>query len=417
MKNIWIFNHYAAPPKHIGLTRHYDIARELVSQGNQVTIFCSSFIHYKYYSVITDNSTYLEETVEGVKFVYLRTPSYSGNGIRRILNMPFFAAKLAINSLSYAKRYGKPDTIYSSTPHLLVPAIGCIVAKLLKVRNVTEVRDLWPETFIQFGRLKHNSIPAYLLRLIEKTCYRQSDVVVTTLPGAVDYIARCGLVREKICYINNGVDVALFDTNANLYNFNEVIDLSACGGKFIVAYTGAHGVANNLDLLLDLAKLCLNSIYADKIDFILVGAGAEKAKLQTRAQQEQITNVHFFNSVDKKYIPSLLSHVDCSILLLRDCPLYKKFGISLNKIFDYLASSTPILMLGDPYNDIVSESKSGISVPQLDNSYLTALRDSLFSLYEMSQDERDRLGHNGRAYVERNHDISVITKKIKKILF
>lgn len=416
MKKIWIFNHYAAPPKHLGLTRHYDIARVLVAQGYQVTIFCSSVIHYKYYNVITDGSSYLEEVVEGVRFVYINTPSYRGNGMMRMLNMPSFAAKLAVGALKYAKG-GKPDVIYSSSPHLLTPAVGCMVAKLFKVRHVTEVRDLWPETFIQFGRLKRNSILSHILRFIERTCYRQSDRIVTTLPGAMDYIELCGINREKIHYINNGVDIALFDANSETYDSNDVVDLSGCGGKFIVAYTGAHGVANNLDMLLDLAKSCLSTVYADKIDFVLVGAGPEKMRLRDRVRQESLVNVHFFDPVDKKYVPSLLARIDCSILMLKDCSLYKKFGISLNKIFDYLASSTPILMLGDPYNDIVSDASAGITVTQTGDSCLGIFRESLFSLYEMSQDERDELGRNGRGYVEKFHDVPVLTQKFLNVLF
>ena len=416
MKNIWLFNHYASSPNHSGLTRHYDIARNLSSSGHNVTIFCTSFIHYKYYDVIPTKALFYKEQHEGVNFIYLKSTSYSNNGIKRIVNMLVFAIHLFIFSLFYAIKNKKPHAIYSSSPHLLTPLVGCIVSKILSVPHVMEVRDLWPETFIMFGKLKRNSILAKMLCALEKFCYRNSDSIITTLPGAHKYMTQVGVNTKKIHHITNGVDLALFDKNIKRYNIQDLLDFSLHQGKFIVCYTGAHGVANDLDRVLDLANSVLHSGYANKIHFLLVGDGAEKTRLVARAGKENINNIFFYPSLNKKYIPSLLKCCDCTLFLLHDSPLFSSFGISPNKLADYLAAGVPILQYLNSYNDIVSDSGAGYSVTPNSSNGVTLLREALFSLYEMPKEKRKTLGKNGRIYAEKHHDIKVLASYVESIL-
>src|SRR5690606_17474078 len=75
---------------------------------------------------------------------------------------------------------------------------------------VFEVRDLWPQTLIDFGRIRSAGPVAGALRKLERTLYRRSTRVISVLPGALDYIASLGVDPERIMWIPNGVDLNAF---------------------------------------------------------------------------------------------------------------------------------------------------------------------------------------------------------------
>ena len=92
--NIWLINHYAVPPQYYPLARPTDFARNLMAMGHQVTIFAASTVHNSDRNLIDDGRVFREETVDGVRYVYVRCRDYQGNGLKRILNTCEFAAKL-----------------------------------------------------------------------------------------------------------------------------------------------------------------------------------------------------------------------------------------------------------------------------------------------------------------------------------
>jgi len=72
-KNIWVFNHYAITPDLLGITQHFDFAKELTNRSYTVTIFASSFTHVIFEErKIQDGRTWKIENYEGVNFVWIR---------------------------------------------------------------------------------------------------------------------------------------------------------------------------------------------------------------------------------------------------------------------------------------------------------------------------------------------------------
>ena len=100
------------------------------------------------------------------------------------------------------------------------------------------------------------------------------------------------------------------------------------------------------------------------------------------------------------------------ILPVRNKPLYK-YGISPNKMYEYFASSRPIIFSGNVANDMVKEANAGISV-EAEN--IEKIKKAILSLYNMSRDKREVLGKNGIKYVKENYDIKILSKKIEKII-
>ena len=125
-----------------------------------------------------------------------------------------------------------------------------------------------------------------------------------------------------------------------------------------------------------------------------------------------LKNIKFYPPINKNFIPNTLKSGDAMIVIAKNTSLYK-YGISFNKIFEYFASSKPIIFSGNVANDMVKEANAGISV-EAEN--VEKIKEAVLSLYSMSMDERQVLGKNGRKYVEENYDTKVLSKKIEKII-
>ncbi|MGB9788926.1 MAG: glycosyltransferase family 4 protein [Dictyoglomus turgidum] len=402
-KNIWLFNHYAITPNLPGGTRHFDFGKELVRRGYKVTIFASSF----HYSLLRETKEYkkdkfIVEDYEGVRFVWLKTFSYSDNDWRRVVNMLSYA----IRAYEVAQKINteKPDIIIGSSVHLFAVFTAYLLSKKYKTPFIMEVRDLWPQTLMDMGVSKWHPF-VILLGILEKFLYKRADKIIVLLPRANEYIEKLGISPEKIVWIPNGVDFGRFQFK----NGGSLRDETYTSDEFIVTYTGAIGKANNLDVAIEAAKI-LQKDYPN-IKFLFVGDGPEKGRLLEIVKKEKINNVEFRPPVAKNKIVEIILKSDALFFHLQDSPIFK-YGISSNKLFDYLASGKPIIFSSNSINNPVEEAKAGITVPP-DNPQ--ALADAIIKLYKMSPEERRAMGLNGRKYVEKYHSIPVLVDKLEKI--
>lgn len=404
--NIWIFNQYAHGPDLPGGTRHYDLGRELVQHGHSATIFATSFHHHLHRETrLKPGEWWKIEDVNGVKFVWVRTPPYQRNDWRRVRNMVVFmlrAWRLGRKLPKLAPEIKKPDVVIGSSPHLLTPLAAYMVARYHRVPFVMEVRDLWPQTIIDMGELSASHPITKALQALEKFLYRRAERIITVLPRAHEYITACGIPRDKVVWIPNGVNLSRFSSTAT----SEVPH-----DDFRVMYLGAHGQANALDVLIYAAKIVQDRGY-DGIRFILVGDGPEKPRLMALAKELGLRNVEFREPVPKREVPKVLHVADATVFILHDLPLYK-YGISVNKLFDYLAASRPLLLAGNPADNPIEEASCGLTVPPRDPQ---ALADAVITLYRMPKEEREAMGRRGRKYVEKYHDIVRLAEQLEVTL-
>ncbi len=404
--NIWIFNQYAHPSDLPGGTRHYDLGRELVQRGHQVLIFATSFHHYLHRETrLQPGEKWKIEVVDGIKFVWLRTPPYQRNDWRRVRNMVVFALRswwLGCRLPKIAPEIGKPDVVVGSSVHLLTPLAAYWVARHYRVPFVMEVRDLWPQTIIDMGELSANHPITKVLQALERFLYRRAKKIITLLPRADKYITACGIPQEKIVWIPNGVDLSRFEGL-------EPYVPSENGLK--VVYLGAHGKANVLDTVIQAAKILQDRGYCE-IQFIFIGDGPEKPRLMALAEELGLRNVEFHDPVPKSEAPKKLGDAHVTLLTLQDLPLYN-YGISFNKLFDYLAASKPLILAGRPANNPVKEAHCGFTVPPRNPE---ALAEAVIKLYQMSPEERAEMGKRGREYVEKYHDIRKLAMQLESVL-
>ena len=344
---IWLINHYAVPPRYYPLARQNYFAKYLMRAGHEVTIFAASTVHNSDLNLIEDDTPYREDVVDGVHYVLIRCKSYHGNGVSRILNMLEFARKLP----GVCNKYPRPDAIVATSMPPMSCAAGIKLARKYGCRGIAEIADLWPESIVAYGIAGPRNPAVLYLRRLEKWIYKKADAVVFTMEGAYDYILEQGWEREiprsKVHYINNGVDLEQFRYNREHFTVDDP-DLTD-PDTFKVIYTGSIRKVNNLGLLLDAAK----AVRDPRVRFLIWGDGDEREALQQRVAEENISNVVFKGRVEKKCVPYITSCADLNIAHNTPSSLFR-FGISFNKLFDYLAAGKPVLSdFPCPYNPAV----------------------------------------------------------------
>jgi glycosyltransferase involved in cell wall biosynthesis len=404
--NIWIFNQYAHPPDLPVGTRHYDLGRELVKRGHRVVIFATSFHHYLHRETrLRPGEKWKVENVDGVKFVWIRTPPYWRNDWRRVRNMVIFALRawwLGRKLTKLVPEIGKPDVVIGSSPHLLTPLAAYWVARHHRVPFVMEVRDLWPQTIIDMGELSTHHPITKALQTLERFLYHRAEKIISLLAQADKYITACGIPQEKIVWIPNGVDLSRFEGLEHCVT-------SENGLKVI--YLGAHGKANALDTVIQAAKILQDWGYRE-ICFILIGDGAEKPKLMALAKELGLLNVEFRDPVPKSEVAKVLHEADAFFVQLGGTEVYR-YGISSNKLFDFMAAGKPVFSSAAAPKNPVEEAGCGFTIPPQNPQ---ALAEAVIKLYQMSPEERAEMGKRGREYVEKHHDIRKLAAQLESVL-
>lgn len=403
--NIWLINHYAVPPKYYPLARQTYFAKYLMAMGHTVTIFAASSVHNSDVNLITDGKKWREETVDGVHYVYIKCCDYQGSGLKRVYNICEFAWKLP----GVCKQFPKPDAIVATSMPPTSCAMGVRMGRKWGCKTVAEIADLWPESIVAYGIAGPHNPAVIALRRLEKWIYKKADAVVFTMEGAYDYIVEQGwekeIPRSKVHYINNGVDLEQFDYNKEHFRVEDP-DLDD-PDTFKAVYTGSIRRVNNLGLLLDAAKCVKNP----NIRFLIWGDGDERAALEQRVRDEDISNVAFKGKVEKKYIPSIVSRADLNFAHNDPSPLFR-FGISFNKLFDYLAAGKPILCdFPCPHNPATSY-YAGVEVS---TAQPLQIAEAINALSAMTKQERQVYCANARRAAE-DYDFKRLTDKLIAVI-
>lgn len=402
---IWLINHYGVAPKYYPLARPTLFAKYLKKMGHEVIIFASSAVHNSDINLIEGRTLYRRDEVEGVRYVYIRSRQYKGNGKERVYNLLEFAGRLH----RVCRHFRKPDVIVSTSFDPLSCYCGICLAKKYRAKAVAEIADLWPETLVAFGAMRAGSPIVKGLRALEKRIYTKADAIIFTMEGAYDYILEQGwekdIPKKKVYHINNGVDLEQFDKNREQFRIEDE-DLSN-KELFKVIYAGSIRKANNLGLLLDAAKLVKN----EKIVFLIWGDGDELEALKARVEAEHIRNVKFKGKVDKKYIPYITSHADLNLSHGENSPV-ARYGLSMNKTFDYLAAGKPILTdIVSPFSPVV---QCGAAV-EIEDPEAESIAEAVDRMAGLEPEELERMGRNARKGAER-YDFKNLTKQLEEVI-
>jgi glycosyltransferase involved in cell wall biosynthesis len=265
-----------------------------------------------------------------------------------------------------------------------------------------EVRDLWPAFAVAVGVLRSRPL-IRMTEWLERFLYRHADRVIVNSPGFIDHVRERG--AKSISLVPNGVDPDMFDPADDGVRFREEHGLDS---RFIALYAGAHGMSNDLDIVLDAARELEDT---PGLQVVLLGDGTEKRRLVGRAEALGLKNVRFLPPVPKVRMREALAAAGACIAILKPVDVYRT--VYPNKVFDYLAAGRPVVLAIDGViRDVVEAAGAGISVPPGDPG---ALADALRRLTRDSETARS-MGRRGREYVEKHFDRSQLAAELVRIV-
>lgn len=409
---IWIINNYAIPPRFGGLVRHYYFSKFLAQAGHAVRIFTGSQIHNTPHNIADPGKLVKEVDMDGVPYTYVHVMGYAKNNYRRAINILQFPIRTVRAMERFYRAGERPDVIYASSP---IPTAGeraLAFAKKHAIPFVFEVRDLWPESLVDYGNLQKKiwarPILAALYRL-EHYLYKKSDRLLFTMAGGGDYIRDKGwrdVDLTKIHQINNGLDLTEFRENLAHFHYQDA-DLDD-PKTYKILYMGSIRSIYELDKILDAAKLVQEAM--PEVRFYFFGQGTELGRLKKRLVEEGIRNASFKGPVPKEMIPSILVRGDLSLLHHRLVHLLH-YGTSNNKLFEYLAAGRPILSTVKSAYSLVADHGLGLEVEdQEPETILEGIR----KLRALSREEIADIKRRSQALVEK-YDYQSLSRDLEAV--
>lgn len=408
MKKVWFVSHYSMPPQYEMRIKTQMYAHHLNKLGYETKIFSSSVIHNTQIDLIEGNSLYEEKKYGDLDFVHIKCRKYKGNGLNRIMNMLEFAYRFPI----VAKRFSLPDVVVADA--------NCTnyypIYKFCRKRNIPiyiDMRDLWPMSIVEYYKKysEKSLIIKYLYRR-ERIMYRNVTGVIFSMPGGKEYILDKGwneIDLSKLHYINNGVDIKQFNEDVKNQAFNDS-DLDDTE-TFKIVYTGSIRIANNIQAIVDAAK-----ILADKgnkrIKFIIYGDGDERENLEQQCRDYGLTNLVFKGSVSKRKIPYIISKCNAAILNYQKAKTLK-YGGSQNKLFEYMAAGIPILITVDMNYNIITDNGIGISVDSPEGGKIASASEELCNIPEGAL---VKIKERAKSLAE-EYDFATLTNELISIIF
>ncbi|MBN1879719.1 glycosyltransferase family 4 protein [bacterium] len=400
--NILLINHYAGSPDHGMEYRAFNFAREWVRNGHRVMIVAAGFSHLRQRNPSFKGILFSEQ-IAGIDYMWVKTPPYSGNGLPRVLNMLTFLFRLSTTCRRYVDEF-KPDAVIAASVYPWDNWVAARYARKHRAFHVYEVRDLWPLSPMELGGLSAWHPFIWSLQRAENYGCRHADMIVSVLPAAGPHLEEHGMTSDRFLYIPNGIVLDDWRTNGvvSQTTLDMIRDFRKKNG-FLIGYTGGLALSNAMDVLVDAAAD--PRLMSEGIGIVCVGDGAEKNRLIKKAKLLN-SNCMFLPPVPKNTIPSLLREFDGLYLGWNRSSLYR-FGISPNKLFEYMMSGLPIIHAVAAANDPVKESGCGLSISP-DNA--PELCRAILSLAAMPLKSRLEMGKKGSEYVIGSHDITRLAR-------
>ncbi len=405
MKNkiIWIIDQYDSTKNTGKHHRHTYFAKEWIKQGYSVYII-SSGVHHLLHNKPNLTQKITEEKIEDdFSFIWLKLPEYShAHDKKRILGWFVFSWYL----FKLEKYIPKPSVIFYSSPAPFGILSSYQLANKYETKLVFEEKDIWPMTLMELGGYSKWHPFILLMQWVQDFAYKKSDIVVSNLKNAVEFMKYRGMNEEKFSWIPNGFSL---EDVGNIEPLPTHIDMLLPKNKFLVGYTGTLGLSNCLDTFVEAASLLKD--YED-IAFVMVGEGKDERYLKELVNNQRLKNVLFIPALPKCQVQSILNKFSVLWLGSKKSSLYK-YGIASIKLYEYLYAEKPVIHSIDAggYKPVI-EANAGFQVPPEDSQ---AIKEGIIKLYKMDKKTREDLGNNGREAVLKNYEYSQLASKLLRL--
>jgi glycosyltransferase involved in cell wall biosynthesis len=285
----------------------------------------------------------------------------------------------------------KPDVIYIYNLVTLAPA-AYILRCLSGAKVLIDVQDLWPESVLSSGMLRPGMIRGFMSAL-STWLYRMADWLTVQSPGFRIALANRGVVADRMNVVYNWCDEdAQRPVEPNATLAREL----GLAGRFNVLFAGTMGIMQGLDTVLDAAEI--SRTRTPDVQFVFVGAGVERQRLEAQAHTRNLTNVRFLPLQQPNVMGQLYALADALLVHLKDDPLFRITIPSKTQAYLYMGKPIIMAMQGDAA-DLVRQANAGVFCPSTDP---IALADAVASLVTMPAAQRDRLGTAGAQFYRNN---------------
>jgi glycosyltransferase involved in cell wall biosynthesis len=383
-----------------GGTRHHEFARSLAAQGHKVTVIASPVSYLT--GGKSSPATIHHPAQENENITILRAYTYSA------LHKSFAHRIFAFFSFMFSSFFiglgvKNVDVVWGTSPPIFQGVTAWALARLKRAKFLFEVRDLWPKFAIAVGVLKSPLLIRMSLWL-ERFLYRRADRLIVNSPGFISHVTERG--ARSVTLIPNGADPAMFNPTDAGASFRTGHLLA---NKFVVLYAGAHGMSNDLGVVLDAASILART--RPQVQIVLLGDGKEKANLEGQAKRLNLTNVLFLPPVPKNEMALALAGADACLAILKPIDEYKT--TYPNKVFDYMAAGRPVVLAIDGViRKVVEEACCGIFA-QPGNPLALAV--AIKTMADEPESSR-RMGLAGRRYLEAHFSRDKMAEDLLAIL-
>jgi colanic acid biosynthesis glycosyl transferase WcaI len=402
---ILYISQYFPPEAGATQTRAFEMARNLVRLGHQVTMIAEIPNHPSGIIPPEYRGKWIEQTnLEGIDVirVWVKTSPVK-NFRRRILFYLSFMFASVFAGLFLAR--GHFDLVYATSPPLFVGASGLLISKTKRIPLVFEVRDLWPESAVALGELSNPTAIKWATSL-EKACYTHASKIVVVTQGIRTKLMQRGIQAGKLALIPNGANTELFQFNSEARD--RIRDQLNLEGKFIAIYAGIHGIAQGLETIVETARL-LNE--HQDVHFLLVGEGPKKNDLAALIRQLGLSNLTLIPEQPRHIMPAYLSAADVALVPLRKLEIFSSALPS--KMFDAWACRLPVLLsVSGEARELLEGCEGGLFIHPEDPG---ALRDTLLAS-QLDPHLRKRWGENGRRFTEEYYSRQALAEKLAEVL-
>ncbi len=391
--NILLIHQAFAALDEAGGTRHHELARFLVQKGHKVTVIASPV------SYLTGTSSHKhKEVIEGVTILR----AYTYNALHKsFVHRVFSFLSFMISSFIIGLGVRNVDVVWGTSPPIFQGLTAWVLARLKRARFLFEVRDLWPDFAIAVGVLKSPALIKMSLWL-EKFLYQHADHMLVNSPGYVDHVRNRG--ARSVDLVPNGADPTMFQPEDQGADFRQAHNL---GDHFVVLYAGAHGISNDLEIVLECAEILSQN---PAFRFVFLGDGKEKSALQARAVEMGLKNVLFLPSVPKNEMAAALAGAQACIAILKPLEEYKT--TYPNKVFDYMAAGRPVVLaIEGVIRDVVEQADCGV-FPRPGDAQDMA---NAIQFLEADRYHAKVLGMHGREYLEEHFSREHIAEMLSAI--
>ncbi len=415
MKTIWIIDHYSSEPKYGGIQRQFDFANELSKRGYRTVIISSAFSHYTH-TYICSEQCHISQFTENGYYAYVHTTSYETNGgIGRVRNMFSFRSSVLKNYKEVEKQLGKPDVVVGASVHPLAWLAAYRIAKHYKIKFIAEVRDLWPEMWLLNGEKSKLDPMVIFFGTIEKWAYKKADKIIYSMLYGDKYICgKLGFPKDKAVLIGQPMDCERFDRNA-IEKADEVPESIKAFTKnsFTCVFTGYFMEYEGVHVMLKAAKYFHDNNIP--IKFLFIGSGKEETSMRTYVEENGLDNVLVHGRLSKELMPAILR--SCDVCLAHCATEGKeesfKYGISKNKVNEYLYSGNPVVYGRDDETDPVAKYGGGYVIKPFRSEQFV---NKILEIYDMTPEEQSKFGECGKEYIIKHHRVDSLVDELLNAL-